>query len=85
MLDCNSTAVLVFRSVIGDRAIHARNLDPHFAPGRVNALPLPRQRLSLLISLPDFPWPDVDTLVDHVCDIQIRGLREPVPQPKEPS
>jgi AcrR family transcriptional regulator len=40
---------------------------------------------SLLISLPDFPWPDVDALVDHVCDIQIRGLREPVPQPKESS
>src|SRR6267143_2223514 len=53
MLDCNSTAVLVFRSVIGDRPIHARNLDPHFAPGRVNALPLPRQRLSPLISPPD--------------------------------
>ena len=32
---------------------------------------------SLLISLPDFPWPDVDTLVDHVCDIQIFGLSEP--------
>ena len=40
---------------------------------------------SLLISLPDFPWPDVDALVDHVCDIQIRGLREPVPQSKESS
>jgi AcrR family transcriptional regulator len=40
---------------------------------------------SLLISLPDFPWPDVDALVDHVCDIQIRGLREPVHEPKEPS
>ena len=40
---------------------------------------------SLLISLPDFPWPDVDALVDHVCDIQIRGLREPVYEPKESS
>jgi AcrR family transcriptional regulator len=40
---------------------------------------------SLLISLPDFPWPDVDALVDHVCDIQIRGLREPVHEPKESS
>ena len=40
---------------------------------------------SLLISLPDFPWPDVDALVDHVCDIQIRGLREPVHEPEESS
>jgi AcrR family transcriptional regulator len=31
---------------------------------------------SLLISMPGFPWPDVDTLVDHVTDIQIHGLRE---------
>jgi AcrR family transcriptional regulator len=31
---------------------------------------------SLLISLPGFPWPDIDTLVDHVCDTQTRGLRE---------
>lgn len=29
---------------------------------------------SLLISLPKFPWPDVDTLVDHVMDVQARGL-----------
>ncbi|HMG27994.1 MAG TPA: TetR/AcrR family transcriptional regulator [Acidimicrobiia bacterium] len=35
---------------------------------------------SLLISLPGFPWPDVDALVDHVCDIEIRGLNEPVPE-----
>ena len=40
---------------------------------------------SLLISMPGFPWPDVDTLVDHVCDIQIRGLSEPVHEPKESS
>ena len=40
---------------------------------------------SLLISLADFPWPDVDALVDHVCDVQIRGLREPVHEPKESS
>ena len=35
---------------------------------------------SLLISLPGFPRPDVDALVDHVCETQIRGLSEPVPQ-----
>jgi AcrR family transcriptional regulator len=33
---------------------------------------------SLLISMPGFPWPAVDALVDHVCDIQIRGLSHPV-------
>jgi AcrR family transcriptional regulator len=32
---------------------------------------------SLLISLPGFPWPDIDTLVDHVCNIQNFGLSEP--------
>ena len=33
---------------------------------------------SLLISLPGFPWPDIEALVDHVCEIQTRGLSEPV-------
>jgi AcrR family transcriptional regulator len=33
---------------------------------------------SALISMPDFPWPDVESLVDHVCDTQNRGLIEPV-------
>jgi AcrR family transcriptional regulator len=33
---------------------------------------------SALISMPDFPWPDVESLVDHVCDTQNRGLTEPV-------
>jgi AcrR family transcriptional regulator len=38
-----------------------------------------------LISMPGFPWPDVETLVDHVCDIQNHGLTEPVREPKESS
>jgi AcrR family transcriptional regulator len=29
---------------------------------------------SLLISLPNFPWPDIDALVDHTMDVQARGL-----------
>jgi AcrR family transcriptional regulator len=32
---------------------------------------------SLLISLPGFPWPDIDELVDHVCTVQNFGLSEP--------
>jgi AcrR family transcriptional regulator len=32
---------------------------------------------SLLISLPGFPWPDIDKLVDHVCTVQNFGLSEP--------
>lgn len=32
---------------------------------------------SALISMPGFPWPDVGALVDHICDIQNRGLSEP--------
>jgi AcrR family transcriptional regulator len=32
---------------------------------------------SLLISLPGFPWPDIDAVVDHVCTIQNFGLSEP--------
>ncbi len=31
---------------------------------------------SLLISMPAFPWPDVDALVEHVCSTQLRGLTE---------
>jgi AcrR family transcriptional regulator len=38
---------------------------------------------SLLISMPGFPWPDIEALVDHVYDVQIRGLREPAHEPKE--
>jgi AcrR family transcriptional regulator len=30
---------------------------------------------SLLISKPGFPWPDVERLIDHVLDVQIRGLQ----------
>jgi hypothetical protein len=33
---------------------------------------------SLLISMPGFPWPDVEELVDHVCRIQNRGLSDSV-------
>jgi AcrR family transcriptional regulator len=35
---------------------------------------------SLLISMPGFLWPDVEALVDHVCDIQTRGLRPAAPE-----
>ena len=35
---------------------------------------------SLLISMPGFPWPDVEELVDHVCRIQNRGLSNSVHQ-----
>jgi AcrR family transcriptional regulator len=35
---------------------------------------------SALISMPGFPWPNVDALVDHITDIQMRGLTEPVHQ-----
>ena len=29
-------------------------------------------------ALPGFPWPDIETLVDHATDIQIRGLSRSV-------
>ena len=32
---------------------------------------------SLLISKPDFPWPDLDVIIDHVCRTAIRGLSSP--------
>jgi AcrR family transcriptional regulator len=35
---------------------------------------------SLLISMPGFLGPDVDVLVDHVCDTQTRGLRQTAPE-----
>lgn len=30
---------------------------------------------SLLISKPGFPWPDLETLIDHVLTVQVRGLQ----------
>jgi AcrR family transcriptional regulator len=33
--------------------------------------------VSLLIAQPDFPWPDVDALVDHMMTIQVRGVAGP--------
>jgi AcrR family transcriptional regulator len=30
---------------------------------------------SLLISAKNFPWPDVEPLIDHVLDMQLNGLR----------
>ena len=32
---------------------------------------------SLLIARPDFPWPDLDTLMAHVLGVQERGLTSP--------
>ncbi len=32
---------------------------------------------SLLISKPEFPWPDLDVIIDHVCRTAIRGLSSP--------
>ena len=37
---------------------------------------------SALISMPGFPWPNVDALVDHITDTQIRGLTASVPEDK---
>lgn len=39
---------------------------------------------SLLISLPTFPWPDVDILVDHVCESMTYGLGRPDQRKQEP-
>jgi hypothetical protein len=33
--------------------------------------------VSLLLAQPDFPWPDVDALVDHMMTIQARGVVGP--------
>ena len=30
---------------------------------------------SLLVAKPDFEWPDIDGLVDHLCTVQVLGLR----------
>lgn len=40
---------------------------------------------SLLLAKPDFPWPDVDTLVDHVLQVQAAGLRAPPVNPGDQS
>jgi AcrR family transcriptional regulator len=30
---------------------------------------------SLLISKPEFPWPEVEHMVDHLCGVQVHGLQ----------
>lgn len=40
---------------------------------------------SLLISMPDFVGPDRETLLDHICDTQIRGLSTSTNNPGEPT
>ena len=30
---------------------------------------------SLMISKPEFPWPDRDAFADYLCELQVRGLR----------
>jgi AcrR family transcriptional regulator len=40
---------------------------------------------SLLISMPEFPWPDREQLLDHVCDTHIRGLTPTTDQPGGPT
>jgi AcrR family transcriptional regulator len=30
---------------------------------------------SLMISKPEFPWPDREAFTDYLCDLQVRGLR----------
>lgn len=68
------------------RAIDAgafRRVDPFLAATAVWAAV--HGITSLLISLPQFPWPDIDALVNHVYDVQTRGLSEPAPEPKESS
>jgi AcrR family transcriptional regulator len=59
------------------RAIDARALRGDLDPtmGALSIWTALHGVTSLLISLPDFPWPEVDTLVDLVCDTQLRGLR----------
>jgi AcrR family transcriptional regulator len=29
---------------------------------------------SLLVSFPEFPWPDLDVLIDYVCESQLSGI-----------
>jgi AcrR family transcriptional regulator len=55
-----------------DAGAFRRDLDPFIvAIGLWTAI---HGLTSALISLPAFPWPDVDTLVTHLCNTQLRGL-----------
>jgi AcrR family transcriptional regulator len=55
-----------------DAGAFRRDLDPFLvAIGLWTAM---HGLTSALISLPAFPWPDVDALVTHVCNTQLRGL-----------
>jgi hypothetical protein len=48
----DSAAILIFRSIIRDCAIHAGNLHPYIAPSGRYRHPFSRQRLTPLFALP---------------------------------
>src|ERR1035438_684582 len=43
-------AIFIFRSVVGNTAIHVSDLDPHLAPGRVHRFPASRKCLPLFLA-----------------------------------
>jgi len=61
------------------RAIDAGELRPDLDPFLVatGLWAAAHGMTSLLISMPNFPWPDVDILVDHVCESITSGLSRP--------
>jgi AcrR family transcriptional regulator len=60
----------VARAVAAER--FAPDLDPFVAA--VGLWAAVHGLTSALISMPSFPWPDVNTLLDHVCTVHLRGL-----------
>jgi AcrR family transcriptional regulator len=57
------------------RCIDARAFAGEATPVAVGLWTVVHGITSLLVAKPDFPWPDVDALVDHVLRAQIAGLR----------
>src|SRR5215831_6819175 len=53
MLSRNAAAVFILWRVIGNCAIHARDLDPNLTPFGAYAFPTPRQRLTCLVAPSD--------------------------------
>jgi AcrR family transcriptional regulator len=68
---CFDHLVDAVQAVIDPGALPAR-ADPFFVA--VELWALVHGITSLLISKPDFPWPDRDALVDHLLDACLRGL-----------
>lgn len=78
--DALAPGMVAFQHVVDavQRAMDAGGIDPGDAVLTATGIWTSLHGVtSLLISMPDFPWPDARLLVDHVCATLLRGLGGP--------